>query len=67
MNTTTDWYDKNGALMFSQSLINTLESEIKRLQEMVTPGSDANNRIAEISQNIKSLTENIKDFKKYFG
>jgi len=67
MNGYTDDRDKNGALMFSQSLINTLDSEVKRLQEMVTPGSDANNRLAEITQNVKSLTENIRDFKKYFN
>jgi aconitase B len=67
MNKTTDDREKNEALMFSQSLIHTLESEIRRLQEMIAPGSDANNRIAEITQNIRSLTENIKDFRKYFN
>lgn len=62
----TNETDNSGTVMFNQALLDTLSGEIKRIREIIEPGSDQNNRLAAITDNLQTLSDNIKDYKKYF-
>ena len=58
--------DKTNTILFSQALLDALQAEIVRICKKIEPASDQNNRLATITDNLQTLSENIKDYKKYF-